>query len=63
MRHEKVVLGGGEVTHKLVKVQLDKLEAWDREHDAQGGKTGVEGGSDDENVVDFEHNLQREEKL
>lgn len=28
------------MTHKLVKVPLSELEAWDREHDAQGGLGG-----------------------
>ena len=44
--HEKVVLDGGEVTHKLVKVPLESLEKWNQEHDAQGREVGREGESD-----------------
>jgi hypothetical protein len=62
VRHEKVVLDGGEVTHKLVKVPLDKLEEWDRVHDAQGGKPGQRDGSSDGDVVDVDHGFVDEEK-
>lgn len=44
------MLEGGEVTHRLVKIQLDKLEAWDQEHDAQGRQI-VDGSSDDDSRV------------
>ncbi|RMZ87064.1 hypothetical protein DV736_g5712, partial [Chaetothyriales sp. CBS 134916] len=51
IRHQKVVLDGGEVTHKLVKVPLDRLDAWDRDHDAQGRNiSGTDGGNGDEDV-------------
>ncbi|OAL40595.1 hypothetical protein AYO20_00331 [Fonsecaea nubica] len=64
IRHEKVLLDGGEVTHKLVKVPLDQLEAWDREHDAQGRLLGSNGRrSGDETVVDVQHRFDRDEKL
>lgn len=43
IRHESLVLEGGEVTHKLVKVPLEKLSAWDQEHDAQGRQVDAEG--------------------
>jgi hypothetical protein len=36
IRHQKIVLNGGEVTHKLVKVPLAQLQSWDAEHDAVG---------------------------
>ncbi|EXJ92072.1 hypothetical protein A1O3_00622 [Capronia epimyces CBS 606.96] len=36
IRHEKLVLEGGEVTHVLVKVPLHELEIWDQTHDAYG---------------------------
>ena len=42
LRQERLVLEGGEVTHKLVKVALDELSAWDREHDAQGRRIGFD---------------------
>lgn len=38
IRHERVVLEGGEVTHKLIKVPLEQLKDWDEEHDGQGRK-------------------------
>ncbi|KAL9622363.1 MAG: hypothetical protein Q9160_003205 [Pyrenula sp. 1 TL-2023] len=50
IRHEKLVLEGGEVTHRLVKVPLDKLQAWDLEHDAQGRQI-VDASSDDDSRV------------
>ncbi|KIW94282.1 uncharacterized protein Z519_05598 [Cladophialophora bantiana CBS 173.52] len=62
VRHEKVLLDGGEVTHKLVKVPLDRLEAWDREHDAQGRKFGSSEGRSDDDVVDVHHRFE-EKKL
>ena len=34
------MLEGGEVTHKLVRVPRDKVQAWDEEHDAYGRKLG-----------------------
>lgn len=40
LRQVRLVLEGGEVTHKLVKVPLDELSAWDQEHDAQGRRIG-----------------------
>lgn len=40
IRHETVVLAGGEVTHRLVKVDLDKLDEWDAKHDAGGDQVG-----------------------
>jgi hypothetical protein len=45
------VLEGGEVTPKLAKVPLDRMEAWDEEHDAQGGKISSDGSSNDESPV------------
>lgn len=45
VRHEKIVLEGGEVTHKLTKVKLENLEAWDKEHDVQGLRVGSDGSS------------------
>lgn len=51
--HEKVVLDGGEVTHKLVKVPLESLERWNQEHDAQGRDVGREGESDDGSPVEI----------
>lgn len=45
VRHEKLVLAGGEVTHKLTKVKLENLEAWDKEHDAQGLRVSSDGSS------------------
>jgi len=42
IKHERVELDGGEVAHKLVKISLDRLEEWDREHDAQGKVLGSE---------------------
>jgi amino acid transporter len=55
IQHEKVVLDGGEVTHKLIKVPHDKLNEWNNEHDAQGRKLGHDdefgrAGSDKETV-------------
>ena len=46
-----MVLDGGEVayTSNLVKIPKNKFEAWDKEHDAQGGKIG--SGQDDQVVV------------
>jgi len=59
IRHEKQVLDGGEVTHVLVKIPLEKLDVWDREHDAQGKKIGApEGG-----IVDTQHVFPEQEKL
>ena len=52
--HEKVVLDGGEVTHKLVKVPLESLETWDREHDAQGKTVGRNDESDAGSPVEKE---------
>ncbi|RMD40167.1 hypothetical protein DV735_g4955, partial [Chaetothyriales sp. CBS 134920] len=56
IRHQKIVLEGGEVTHKLVKVPLNKLEAWDRDHDAQGAE--INGSDQDDDVVDVSEQLQ-----
>ena len=36
MRYKVIVLGSGAEAHELVKVPKDKLEEWDREHDATG---------------------------
>jgi hypothetical protein len=52
VRHEKLVLEGGEVTHRLVKVPLAQLDMWDQEHDAQGAKVGTRGSSDDDEIID-----------
>ena len=52
--HEKVVLDGGEVTHRLVKVPLKSLERWNQEHDAQGRDVGREDGSDNGSPVEVE---------
>ena len=52
--HEKIVLDGGEVTHKLVKVPLDSLDRWNQEHDAQGRQVGREGESDSTSPVEQE---------
>lgn len=49
IRHQKLILDGGEVTHKLVKVPLEKLEIWDAEHDAVGAKVGE--GSDSDGIT------------
>lgn len=62
IRHERLVLEGGEVTHKLIKVPVERLDAWDREHDAQGGKIDVDGSSDGEVVDVQQHQFGREEK-
>ena len=59
IRHERRVLEGGEVTHKLVKIPLERLDAWDREHDLQGSK--VSSGGD--GIVGTEHVFPNEEKL
>ena len=58
--HEKVVLDGGEVTHKLVKVPLEALETWDQEHDAQGRELGRNDESDPASPVEkeFRHELE-----
>ena len=58
--HEKVVLDGGEVTHKLVKVPLEALETWDQEHDAQGRELGRHDESDPASPVEkeFRHELE-----
>lgn len=56
VRHEKLVLDGGEVTHKLVRVPVEQLDVWDREHDAQGGRIGSAGSSDEE-IVDVQQKL------
>jgi amino acid transporter len=45
MRYELVQLGNGAETHRLVKVPVDQLDRWDREHDATGAKAGA-GHSD-----------------
>ncbi|KAJ9607680.1 hypothetical protein H2200_007758 [Cladophialophora chaetospira] len=58
IRHEKHVLDGGEVTHKLVKISLDRLEAWDREHDAQGKQIGGRDGG----LVNTQHVVHKQEK-
>ncbi|EXJ93767.1 hypothetical protein A1O1_02160 [Capronia coronata CBS 617.96] len=51
IRHEKLFLEGGEVTHKLVKVPLHQLELWDQTHDAYGRRLIREGSSDEEGSV------------
>ena len=61
IRHEKLVLEGGEVTHKLIKVPVDRLAVWDQEHDAQGKKIGSDASSD-EDIVDVQHQLGGSEK-
>lgn len=43
-RHETVVLAGGEVTHRLTKVDVEQLEAWDARHNA-GGDEIVQGAN------------------
>lgn len=48
IRHEKLVLEGGEVTHKLVKVPLEQLELWDQTHDAYGRQIRRGGSSDED---------------
>ncbi|RMZ77173.1 hypothetical protein DV737_g4504, partial [Chaetothyriales sp. CBS 132003] len=57
IRHHKVVLDGGEVTHELVKVPLDRLETWDQTHDAQGRDLNDLDDGDAE-VVDVHHELE-----
>lgn len=52
--HEKVVLDGGEVTHKLVKVPLESLERWNQSHDAQGRAVSRESESDSASPVEKE---------
>ena len=61
IRHEKLVLERGEITHKLIKVPVEELTLWERRHDAQGMR--VDSGrlsddaspSDEEAKVDFNH--------
>ena len=61
IRHEKLVLDGGEITHKLIKIPVEELTSWDRSHDAQGmrvdsGRSSNDGSPSDEEVkVEFEH--------
>ena len=50
IRHQMLVLERGEVTHKLVKVPLEQLGAWDREHDAQGRTIDLSASDEDGNV-------------
>ncbi|MCJ1346050.1 hypothetical protein MMC31_004261 [Peltigera leucophlebia] len=50
IRHERLVLEGGEVTHKLIKVPLEKLKAWDEEHDVQGRKISANALDNDESL-------------
>ena len=54
------MLGGGEVTHKLVKVPLGELEVWDQEHDAQGRPLRGEGSSDDEKAMTVDVSEKRD---
>lgn len=51
IRHEKLVLEGGEVTHKLVKVPVDQLEHWDATHDAYGAEISRDGSSDEDGLA------------
>ena len=44
VRHERLELEGGEVTHVLTKVPVERMEGWDREHDAQGRKVDSDNG-------------------
>ena len=44
------MLEGGEVTHKLIKVPLEKLKAWDEEHDVQGRKISINALDNDESL-------------
>ena len=52
IRHEKQVLEGGEITHKLIKVPLEELTSWDRSHDAQGRRVDSGRLSDDASPSD-----------
>lgn len=51
IRHETVVLDGGEVTHRLTKVNVDQLAEWDAAHNAAGDKLDRESVSDDSSDV------------
>lgn len=51
MRHETVVLDGGEVTHRLVRVKLSKLEEWDKLHDAAGALVTSDSSQDNSSGI------------
>lgn len=51
VRHEKVILDGGEITHVLVKVKLSQLAEWDRKHDAAGAVVENERNDDSSGVL------------
>ena len=45
------MLEGGEVTHKLTKVPLERVQAWDEEHDGQGRRLHTDASSEDKSPV------------
>lgn len=61
IRHETVALEGGEVTHRLVKVDLDKLAEWDAKHDAGGDELGQGVSSDSATSSLVESNVKPKE--
>jgi hypothetical protein len=59
VRHERLVLDGGEVTHRLVKIPLKDLEKWDEEHDGQGQRiSGHRVSGSDCDVVDVKESIE-----
>lgn len=51
IRHETVLLDGGEVTHRLTKVNVANLAEWDATHNAAGDKFDQRSISDDSSGV------------